>query len=208
MRLSGESKFFITIALSTVLIVGVGIFFMSRPAKVLERSDLLPNTANIQGAKDAKTYLVEFSDFQCPACGAFYPKVKEIVEKNKDKMVFTYRHFPLDQHKQALPAALAAEAAGEQGKFWEMHDYIFENQDSLSEEFLLAAAEKLGLDREKYEKTFKENKYQDKINKDQSDGVKFGVNATPTFFLNGKKLDLFSQSDLESAVSESIKSNP
>lgn len=208
MRLSGESKFFITIALSTILIVGAGIFFMSRPAKVLERSDLLPDTANIQGIKDAKTYLVEFSDFQCPACGAFYPKVKEIVEKNKDKMVFAYRHFPLDQHKQAVPAALAAEAAGEQGKFWEMHDYLFENQDSLSEEFLLAAAEKLGLDREKYEKAFKENKYQDKINKDQSDGVKFGVNATPTFFLNGKKLDLFSQNDLEKAVSESIKSNP
>lgn len=207
MKLSGESKFFITIALSTVLIVGIGIFFMSRPEKVLERSDLLPDTANIQGTKDAKTYLVEFSDFQCPACGAFYPKVKEIVEKNKDKMVFTYRHFPLDQHKQALPAALAAEAAGEQGKFWEMHDYLFENQDSLSEEFLLAAAEKLGLDRDKYEKAFKEKKYQDKINKDQSDGVKFGVNATPTFFLNGKKLDLFSQNDLEKAVSEAIKNN-
>lgn len=205
MKLSGESKFFLAIAASTVLIVGAGIFFMSRPAKVLERSDLLPDTANIQGVKDAKTYLVEFSDFQCPACGAFYPKVKEIVEKNKDKMVFAYRHFPLDQHKQALPAALAAEAAGEQGKFWEMHDYIFENQESLSEQMLLESAEKLGFDKAKFETAFKEKKYQDKINKDLSDGAKFGVNSTPTFFLNGKKLDLFSQSDLEKAVSQAIE---
>ena len=207
MKLSGESKFFITIALSTVLIVGLGIFFMSRPPKILERKELLPDSVNIEGERDAKTYLVEFSDFQCPACGSFHPKVKEIVEKNKDKIVFAYRHFPLDQHKMAVPAALAAEAAGEQGKFWEMHDYIFENQDSLSEEFLLSAGEKLGLDKEKYEKAFKEKKYQDKIDKDQTDGIKFGVNSTPSFFLDGKKLDLFSQTDLEKSVSEAIKNN-
>ncbi|OGG00275.1 hypothetical protein A2153_04780 [Candidatus Gottesmanbacteria bacterium RBG_16_38_7b] len=181
---------------------------MSRPAPVLERSQLLPAGSYTQGNKEAKTYLVEFSDFQCPACRSFQPQVKALVEKNKDKLVFAYRHFPLTQHPLALPAALAAEAAGEQEKFWEMHDYIFENQESLSEEILLSAPEKLGLDKEKYLKAFKDKKYQDKIDKDTSDGRKFGVDATPTFFLNGKKLDLFTSSDLSKSVEETIKNNP
>ena len=208
MKLSSESKLFIAIAVITVFIIGIGIMLMSRPAPVLERSQLLPAGSYTQGNKEAKTYLVEFSDFQCPACRSFQPQVKALVEKNKDKLVFAYRHFPLAQHPLALPAALAAEAAGEQEKFWEMHDYIFENQESLSEEILLSAPEKLGLDKEKYLKAFKDKKYQDKIDKDTSDGRKFSVDATPTFFLNGKKLDLFTSSDLSKSVEETIKNNP
>ena len=208
MKLTGESKFFIGIISATLLIVGIGIAVMSRPAPKLDRGDLVTQTAHTKGNKEAKTYLVEFSDFQCPACASFYPAVKQVVEKNKDKLYFSYRHFPLQQHPQAVPAALAAEAAAEQGKFWEMHDYIFENQGSLSEEFLLAAPVKLGLDKEKFEKAFREKAFQDKINKDSSDGVKFGVDSTPTFFLNGQKLKLFSQSDLEKSVTEAIKNTP
>lgn len=208
MRLSGESKFFIAIAVSTLFIVGLGIFFMSRPAKVLNKSDLVTSTAQTFGNKNAKNYLVEFSDFQCPACGAFYPVVKQLIEKDKDKLLFVYRNFPLQQHEWAMPAALAAEASADQGKYWEMHDYIFSNQDSLSEQFLLDAADKIGLDKAKYEKAFKDKKYQSKIDSDINDGTRLGVNATPTFFLNGKKLDLFSQGDLESAVNEALKANP
>ena len=208
MSISGESKFFIGIGLATILIVVIGIAVMSKPAPVLEKSQLIPASASITGNKDAKTYLVEFSDFQCPACKSFHPLVKALVEKNREKLVFSYRHFPLDQHQQAMPAALASEAAGEQGKFWEMHDYLFDNQESLSEEFLLASWEKLGLDKEKFEKAFKEKTYKDKILKDLADGRKFAVDATPTFFLNGKKLELFSQNDLEKTVSEAIKNNP
>lgn len=207
MRLSGESKFFIAIGIVTLLIIGIGVALMSRPAPILEKAALIPAGAFTKGNKDAQDYLVEFSDLQCPACKSFAPEVKAVVEKNKDKLLFAYRHFPLQQHPQAVPAALAAEAAGEQGKFWEMHDYIFENQESLSEEFLLGAWEKVGLEKEKYQKAIKEKTYEDKVNKDFSDGSKFGVSSTPTFYLNGQKLDLFSQKDLESAVAKAIKEN-
>ncbi|KKS98164.1 MAG: DSBA oxidoreductase [Candidatus Gottesmanbacteria bacterium GW2011_GWA2_43_14] len=205
MKLTGESKFFIGIIAVTIAIVIGGIFFMSKPEKALEKSELVPAGSQIKGNWDAADYLVEFSDFQCPACGAFYPQVKTLVEDNKDKLAFSYRNFPLDQHPMAVPAALAAEAAGEQGKFWEMHDYIFENQASLSEEMLLSAGEKLDLDKEKYEDAFKNKKFQDKVSKDLSEGQKFGVNATPTFFLNGKKLNPFNFDDLKKSVEEELK---
>lgn len=204
MNLTGESKFFIGIILATVAIIIGGVFFMSKPETLLEKSELIPAGSQIKGNSEASDYLVEFSDFQCPACGSFHPTVKALVEKNKEKLIFVYRHFPLDQHAQALPAALAAEAAGEQGKFWEMHDYLFENQSSLSEEMILTGAEKIGLDKVKFEETYKNKKYQDRISQDLADGKRFGVDATPTFFLNGKKLELFSQNDLEKSVSEAI----
>ncbi|OGG10877.1 hypothetical protein A3J20_03075 [Candidatus Gottesmanbacteria bacterium RIFCSPLOWO2_02_FULL_42_29] len=180
---------------------------MSKPEKLLEKSELIPAGSQIKGNSEASDYLVEFSDFQCPACGAFYPQVKSLVNANKDKLSLSYRHFPLDQHKMAVPAALAAEAAAEQGKFWEMHDYIFENQAGLSEEMLLSAGEKLGLDKAKYEEAYKNKKYQEKVSKDLADGKRFSVNATPTFFLNGKKLNPVNFDDLKRSVEEELKKN-
>ena len=207
MNLTGESKFFIGIILATVAIIIGGVFFMSKPEKLLEKSELIPAGSQIKGNSEASDYLVEFSDFQCPACGAFYPQVKSLVNANKDKLALSYRHFPLDQHKMAVPAALAAEAAAEQGKFWEMHDYIFENQAGLSEEMLLSAGEKLGLDKAKYEEAYKNKKYQEKVSKDLADGKRFSVNATPTFFLNGKKLNPVNFDDLKRSVEEELKKN-
>ena len=207
MNLTGESKFFIGIIIVTVAIIIGGVFFMSKPEKLLEKSELIPAGSQIKGNSEASDYLVEFSDFQCPACGAFYPQVKSLVNANKDKLSLSYRHFPLDQHKMAVPAALAAEAAAEQGKFWEMHDYIFENQAGLSEEMLLSAGEKLGLDKAKYEEAYKNKKYQEKVSKDLADGKRFSVNATPTFFLNGKKLNPVNFDDLKRSVEEELKKN-
>lgn len=207
MSLSSESKIFILIGVITVLVVGIGVALMSKPPIKLEKSQLILADSHTKGNKEAKTYLVEFSDLQCPACKAYYPEVKKIIETNKDKLLFAYRHFPLEQHKFAESAALAVEAAAEQDKFWEMHDYIFENQDSLSEEFLLGAWEKLGLDKTKYEKAFKEKTYQSSVNTDKADGNQFGVNSTPTFFLNGEKLNLINQKDLEAAVAKALKDN-
>lgn len=205
MNLSGESKFFLGIIIFTVIVVIAGIFLFSRPQPTLSREELLPDGIANQGNKEASIYLVEFSDFQCPACKSFQPLIKDILANYKDKLYFGYRHFPLDQHKFAQKAALAAEAAGEQGKFWEMHDYLFDNQDSLSDEMILQGAEKLGLDKAKFEESYNNKKYEEKVNKDLTDGKRFGVDATPTFFLNGKKLDLFSQSDLQKTIEEAVK---
>ena len=147
----------------------------------------------VKGAplKDAKITVIEYADFECPACGAYYPTIKKLAADFKN-VSFVYRHFPLPQHKGARPAAQAAEAAGEQGKFWEMHDLIFENQSIWSrstsaEEAFAAYAERLGLDMAKYKTDLTSAKAKTKINTDYQSGSS-EVDGTPSFFLNNKKI--------------------
>lgn len=149
----------------------------------------------VKGNKDAKVILVEYSDFQCPACASFYPIVKKMSQEFSEKIAFVYRHFPLTQHKNAKPAAYAAEAAGKQGKFWEMHDIIFENQNNWSQEknakdLFIKYAQDLGLDIEKFKSDFDSKEISDKIENDYKGGLALKVNGTPSFFLNGKYLDI------------------
>lgn len=200
MRFSSETKIFLGILVSTVAIIGIGLAIFSKPDKAFTKEEMIPSDATAVGSKDAKTYLVEFSDFQCPACGAFKPYVDEIKTTYKDKLLFAYRHFPLQQHQFAKPSAYAAEAAGEQGKFWQMYDYLFTNQEDLSDKKIADGAKLLGLDLKKFGEDIKSEKIKNKVDKDLSDGQKFGVNGTPTFFLNGQKLELSSFSDLKKAV--------
>lgn len=207
MKLSGESKLFIGIFLVTIVIIGVAVFFFSRPAATYSKEELLPSSIVTKGNSQAKVYLVEFSDFQCPACGSYKPTIDKIIEENKDKMLFGYRHFPLSQHQFAVPAAYASEAAAEQGKFWDMYDFLFANQENLSNDKIKEGAQKIGLDMNKFEEGLKSESIQNKVAKDMTDGNKFGVDATPTFFLNGTKLDLFSKDDLENAVKKAISSS-
>src|SRR3989338_6772834 len=205
MRLSSESKLFIAILLGTVAIITGAVFFMSQPEKTLSKSDLLPIDTYTKGNKNASSYLVEFSDFQCPACGTFKPLVDQVTDKYKDKLLFGYRHFPLyNSHPFAEKAALAAEAAGRQGKFWEMYEYLFESQEKFSDEVIMAGATVLKLDKEKFDKDINDPKLKDKINRDVAAGNSLGVNATPTFFLNGKKLNISSFDDLENSVKAEI----
>jgi protein-disulfide isomerase len=147
-----------------------------------------------KGNKDAKVKLVEYSDFQCPACGAYYPLVKRLNEEFGDRIEFTYRHFPLSQiHLNADLAAHAAEAAGRQGKFWEMHDMLFENQQAWSEtrntqELFTDYAASLGLEAEQFARDVDSKEVKEKVKADYTSGIESGVNGTPTFFLNGKRL--------------------
>lgn len=205
MRISGETKFFIGVITATIVLVVVGVVFLSRPAPSFTREEMIFKDSYIRGSDKADVFLVEFSDFQCPACAAAKPDVDAIVSENKNKLAFVYRHFPLDQHAFAFKAALAAESAGEQGKFWQMYDYLFENQNSLSDKVIMKAADKLELDKTKFEESYSNKKYQDKVNKDLSDGRKFGVDSTPTFFLNGQKVSYVSYQDLKRVVEEAIK---
>lgn len=182
-------------------IVGVAGLFMvwkatggtSSTATDAVQSISLEADDQVKGKKDSKIMLVEYSDFQCPACGAFFPIVTQVVDKYKDKVAFVYRHYPLPQHKNGRSAALAAEAAGEQDKFWEMHDLLFENQEDWSEskdvqKDFEAMAKTLKLDLAKFKQDQKNTTLIDRIDKDIASGNKYGVNSTPTFYLNGKKL--------------------
>lgn len=192
-----EGKVFAGLGIVTVIIVVAGAFLLggnSTPDKPTPPADskvLVREDSNIKGPKNAKVTLVEFGDFQCPACGASHPIVKQITEEYKNDVTFVFRHFPLPMHKNAVKAALAAEAAGAQDKFFEMHDLLFENQGEWGEsnnpeELFEKYAKELDLDIEKFTAGIKDKKYESKINKDKADGTAVGANSTPTFFINGK----------------------
>lgn len=198
MNLSTETKFLIGAVLATIILIVGGVFFFSsksqeQPATLGAQADnsvLLSNTNHTLGDPNAAVKIVEFADFQCPACATANPIVKKVVEENKDKVYFVYRHYPLPSHKNSKNAAQAAEAAANQGKFWEMNTMLYENQKDWAEkgnakEIFEGYAQKLGLDMDQFSKDFDEGS--DSIAKDYADGSKVGVNSTPTFFINGEK---------------------
>ncbi len=143
------------------------------------------------GDTKSQVTLIEYSDFQCPACGAYYPLVKQLV-KDFPNLAVVYRHFPLQQHGNARIAAQAAEAAGMQGKFWEMHDLLFDGQRFWSEEknakdIFNTYAEKLGLNLEKFKADFDSSEVKNNIEADVQSGTA-QIDGTPTFFLNNQKI--------------------
>lgn len=139
-----------------------------------------------KGPMDAKVTLVEFSDFQCPFCARVGPTLKRITEEYPDDVKIVFKHLPLSFHQKAQGAAEAAEAAGRQGKFWEMHDRIFSQQREMSPEKYLEYATELGLDIEKFKKDLKSPEVASRINEDKKQAAKLGVTGTPGFFVNGR----------------------
>ncbi|NPA30937.1 MAG: DsbA family protein [Chloroflexi bacterium] len=139
------------------------------------------------GPEDAPITIIEFSDFQCPFCARFRKQTYDrLKEEYGDKIRFVYRDFPLVQiHPEAVPAALAANCAGEQGKYWEYHDLLFLGDRPLNRDTYIAYAEQLGLDVDEFSRCLDEERYLDEIQKDFDDGVAAGVRGTPTFFVNG-----------------------
>ena len=145
---------------------------------------------HIQGPEDAEVTLVEYGDYECPHCGRAYPIVKRVQKHFGKRLRFVFRNFPLTEtHRHAESAAEAAEFAGAQGKFWEMHDLLFENQERLSEPLYLGLAEELSLPSVALRQALEEGKYKARVRADFSSGVRSGVNGTPTFFINGKRHD-------------------
>ena len=143
-----------------------------------------------EGAADAPITLVEYGDYQCPYCGAAYPVVKRLQKTLGMKLRFVFRNFPLTQaHPYAMIAAEAAEAAALLGKFWPMHDTIYENQEALSPESLAAWAMQLGLEDQKLQKAIKRPEITKRIKEDRQSGIRSGVNGTPTFYINGLRYD-------------------
>ena len=145
---------------------------------------------HIQGPVDAAVTLVEYGDYECPHCGRAYPIVKAIRQRMGPKLRFVYRNFPLrESHPHAQQAAEAAEAAGAQGKFWEMHDRLFERQFALDGEYLIEYAGDLGLNVARFRKELEGGVYEPRVREDFRSGVTSGVNGTPTFFINGARHD-------------------
>jgi protein-disulfide isomerase len=149
-----------------------------------------PERDHIQGPIDAPIMLIEYGDYECPYCGEAYSVLKAIQKKLGDRLCFAFRNFPLvHSHPHAQHAAEAAEAAGLQGRFWEMHDLLYENQGALDDEDLAEYASMLGLDAERLMSDVLAGTYTARVLQDVRSGTLQGVNGTPSFFINGARYD-------------------
>ena len=160
-----------------------------------------------QGVPDAPVTLVEYGDYECPHCGHAYPIVKRVQKHFGKRLGFVFRNFPLSEmHPNALSAAEAAEFAGANGRFWQMHDGLFENQDALGLPLLLKLAEALGLSTTDLDSALASDEYAPRVKSDFMGGVRSGVNGTPTFFINGHRHEgSFEFDDLVAGIDAGIQ---
>ena len=169
---------------------------------------------HVEGPSDAPITVIEYSDFQCPACKAYYFLVEQLIASSTVPFRFVYRQFPLAQHVNSIPAAIASEAAAIQGRFWEMHKYLFEDSTSWVDlkdpnPKFIEYAKNIGLDISKFNIDLASSTLKDKIRASSEEGIKIGIDRTPTFFINGKVVspqnyDEF-KSLIEKAASDSTK---
>ncbi len=193
------NRFWIILA---VVIVGLGALFVITKPKENTAANFTGDAKQVQAddhvrnGRDKKVTLIEYGDFQCPSCGAYYPIVKSLEEQFGEQVTFVFRHYPIISiHPNAFSAARAAEAAGNQGKFFEMHDKLYEsqnywgqasaNQQALFEDY----AKALGLDMVKFKADYVSESVADRINRDVSSAKQFNITGTPTFILNGNKIE-------------------
>ena len=160
---------------------------------VVKHARLNPDVSendHADGPANAAVTLVEFGDFECSHCGEAHLIVKEIQRRLKGKLRFVFRNFPLTHtHQHALPAAEAAEAAAAQGKFWQMHDALFEHQRRLGDRQLVRYAAMIGLNGARFAADMETHAHQGRVQEHVDSGLSSGVHATPTFFINGVRYD-------------------
>lgn len=175
-----------------VVLIGASIWYSNYVGE--QANEGVSFEPHVLGNAEADVVLVEYSDFQCPACGQFAPIVKDVIDEYGEQLRFEYRHFPLTSiHPFAVPAARAAEAAGQQGEFFAMHDLLFENQSNWSNSgnptvFFNQYAEEIGLDMDLFSQHMKASLITDKINEEFSEARERGFTGTPTFTLNGEQM--------------------
>ena len=206
-----------TLWLLVALLLGGSAWGLARiTQKPSPREELLAAVTSkdwVKGRREADVVLIEYGDFQCPACAVYFPLVAQLHQEFGDKIAFVYRHFPLSQiHAQAELAARATEAAGKQGKFWEMHDRIFENQanwagQSSAGEMFLQYALALELDPDKFKSDLETEEVRERVRSDFQDGIKYGVNSTPTFFLNGKRVQPRTYGEFKNLIKQVLAGN-
>ncbi len=193
MQINSEIKTVVGIVLACLILIGLFVWFGPKSLEIKRDLSLLVKPDSYMTGKfGAKVTLVEFADFQCPACAQYAPFVKQTIDefKSNPDFNFVFRHFPLSQHANAVISAEAVEAAGAQGKFFEMVEKVYENQDHWAGEkdpisLFVGYAQTLGLDTKKFRSDLETHIYQDKVKADLADSVALKLDHTPTFFLNG-----------------------
>jgi len=192
--------FIIVVAVALITIgVGTALYRANRPpppitiSKEQAVTDAKTGSTHVRGPADAPVTLEEFGDFQCPPCGALSGPLNQLESDYKAKMLFVFHQFPLANHANAKPAAYAAEAAGLQGRFWEMHDLLYREQANWSKEpdpseLFLSYARIVGLDMAKFQKDVNSDEVKERVAADQKRAAELGVHLTPTIFINGKSI--------------------
>jgi protein-disulfide isomerase len=190
---SNRVIFWICFVVVLVLIIWGLIVAMNKPASDSKLGAPADVTAadHVRGPSDARVTLIEYGDFQCPACEAYFPVVEQLYNESSSTMKMVFRHFPLPQHPNAVPAAIASEAAAVQGKFWEMFSLLYGNHADWTEmpdptSVFVGYATKIGLNIEQFKMDLASSTLKAKITASSDEGVKIGINQTPTFFVNGK----------------------
>lgn len=199
------------IGVITVLVfVGIVVISQKHPPigptlNEVSKEGLISEHTYTSGNPNALVILVEFSDFECPFCKAILPTVNNLSQSYPNQLKIAYRHFPLPQHKFATKAAEGAQIAGSMGRFWEYVDILFENQEKLDEPSLIAYAQKIGLDPVKFKTMLDNGSVASQVISDVEYGKTIGIDSTPTFYLNGRKVELREYADLQKAVEDEIK---
>ena len=222
--MSNDVKMLIGIGVLTVVIVIAAAFTIGnkpgpvdqqqQPQRVLSASEenvLVRKDMHITGNSKAKVMVVEFGDYECPACGVAEPIVKKILNEFKGKVAFAFRQFPLSIHKNGYNAALAAETAGAQGKFWEMHQTLYENQKDwvdLDNPLSVYAkyASSIGINVDQFKKDYQAKTYDVRVKTDLNDGNSLGIDSTPTFFVNGAETPgIIAYDDFKKLINTDLK---
>lgn len=187
---------------------------LGQPAEVTAADHVeVSSTALGVNPANAPVTMIEYSDFQCPACESYYYVIERVLASTTVPVRFVYRHFPLSQHPNAIPAALASEAASQQGKFWEMYRLLFGNPTEWTGEkdptaIFMGYASELGLDVVKFKADMASSSLKALITKSSDDGLKIGINSTPTFFINGKAItNPTTDAEFKSIIEEAAKGN-
>ena len=215
-HMNSETKLFLGIILSTVAIIAGAAFIFSRPANAptVNPDVLVREDSHKVSSPSATVTMVEFGDFQCPACGAYHTVVKQLMQKYASSVSLVFRNYPLPAHQNAMISALAAEAAGKQGKYWLMYDKLYESQSEWgtsdkARDFLIGYAKDMNLDVKQFTADLDNEDLKKRINNDVTDGNVLGINATPTFFLNNVQItNPASVAEFDALVKAAIDKSP
>lgn len=188
--MTGDSKFFVAVGIVAVLVIGAVLFF-SGETKPVAFSDIDTTVGHKKGPDTAMVKIVEFADYSCPACATVPPVMAEVLTNNPENVQVIFRHFPLPGNVNSIPAAKAAEAAALQGKFWEMSNLLFTQQQEwvrLDDPFpsFSQYAEQIGLDLERFRSDFNSDQVLESVIRDRDYGSQLGVDRTPFFVINGQ----------------------